>query len=65
MRYALAVIGAVAPVANFAYTHNGCFASPSFFAAGYLCHGALDRARARLLRAIRAYSELWVEMGES
>jgi len=63
MRYALAIIGAVAPVANFAYTHNGCFASPSFFAAPCLAHAALDRARARLLRTIRAYSEVWAGMG--
>ena len=37
------------------YTHVDCFASPSFYAAPYVSHSALDSARERLAAAIRAY----------
>lgn len=58
-RFALAIIGAVAPASHSVYTHTECFASSSFYAAPYVSHDALDSARARLAAAIRAYGEVW------
>ena len=58
-RFALAIIGAVAPVSHSVYTHTECFASPSFYAAPYVSHTALDSARARLAAAVRAYEAMW------
>ena len=58
-RFALAIIGAVAPLSHSVYTHVDCFASPSFYAAPYVSHSALDSARERLAAAIRAYEGMW------
>jgi len=58
-RFALAIVSAVAPISHSVYTHTECFASPSFYAAPYVSHDALDSARTRLAAAIRAYGEVW------
>ena len=58
-RFALAIISAVAPLSHSVYTHVDCFASPSFYAAPYVSHSALDSARERLAAAIRAYEGVW------